>query len=82
MPVAGAPLTYRPADGVMLPFRLVEEKSLMSGVSPLTDADGRVAVVGLPPGMYEAWIRTSGGSTPLSWIPIPSSTEVVLYVPE
>ncbi len=81
-PVTGAVLTFRTADGVMLPFPLVEEKSLMSGVSPVTDSDGRVAVVGLPPGMYEAWIRTSGGSTPLSWLSIPSSTEVVLLVPE
>ena len=81
-PVTGALLTFRTVDGVMLPFPLVEEKSLMSGVSPFTDADGRVAVVGLPAGMYEAWIRTASGSTPLSWIPIPSSTEVVLHVPE
>jgi hypothetical protein len=82
MPVTGAGLTFRSADGVMLPFQLVEEKALMSGVSPVTDSDGRLAIVGLPPGMYEAWIRTSGGSTPLSWLSIPSSTEIVLYVPE
>lgn len=81
-PMIGGVLTFRTADGVMLPFQLVEERCLMSGVSPVTDADGRVAVVGLPPGMYEAWIRTASGSTPLSWITIPSSTEIVLLVPE
>ncbi len=81
-PAAGVLMTYVSDSGVALPFSLVQKHTLQNGLSRMTDAAGILDVASLPPGSYQVLMAGQSGIVNLGMLPIPSSGEVTLRVPD
>lgn len=82
MPAAGVTITYASDSGVVLPFSLIHHHTNQNGLSRFTDAEGFIDVVSLPPGVYQILMAGESGVQNLGTLPIPSSGQVTLRVPE
>jgi hypothetical protein len=81
-PAAGVLMTYVSDSGVALPFSLVQKHTLQNGLNRVTDAAGILDVASLPPGSYQVVMAGQSGILNLGMLPIPSSGEVTLRVPD
>ena len=75
-------MTYVSDSGVALPFSLVQKHTLRNGLNRVTDAAGIIDVASLPPGSYQVLMAGESGILNLGTLPIPSSGEVTLRVPD
>lgn len=82
VPARGVHLIYVSDTGVALPPSLVFQHSIMNNLGTATDAEGVIHVGSLPPGVYRVLIGRESGLTTLGTLPIPSSGEVTLRVPD
>ena len=82
VPARGVHLVYVSDTGVALPPSLVFQHSIMNNLGAATDAEGVIHVGSLPPGVYRVLIGRESGLTTLGTLPIPSSGEVTLRVPD
>lgn len=81
-PAAGVHITYASDSGVVLPFFLIHHHTLQNGLSRVTDPEGIIDVASLPPGVYQVLMAGRSGVVNLGTLPIPSSGQVTLQVPE
>ena len=81
-PAAGVNITYASDAGVVLPFNLMYQHTLQNGLNRVTDAEGILDVASLPPGSYQVLMAGESGILNLGMLPIPSSGEVTLRVPD
>ena len=81
-PAAGVFITYASEAGVVLPFNLLYQHTLQNGLSRMTDPAGILDVASLPPGVYQVLMPDESGVLNLGMLPIPSSGQVTLRVPD